>query len=370
MKTIPRYFQEIPAISFISAFFIRTVKFPSNYIFLDSARSSIKWILSQISRSYERKLIIGIPCYSCASILHAIVDSDNEPQLIDINPLDFTISNEIIDSISNLDVLIWINFFGLKYPVILKLIRARLPNLIIIEDCSHVDLRDYQNQNKEELYSDYLIFSFNFRKPITAGGGGLLIFNETRNGPLNIRIRALYNTLTSSKLTIYMIINILINNYSYNRFIFGLFNKLIAYKRNNTRILKSSSIKIFSMNGYLKKLFFSQFLNSSIKTNLVLSTLNYFNNIKANVNYFSFGTLYYFPVPIKSISNNSKYKKIDTFILWNNLKLNYKLYNIDVSEHIYPRTFKFFNESLFYPAEFFNECNNMIIDWFTSVSKF
>ena len=355
---IPRYTQQISVFTFFLALFVRKKEFQRNFLFFNSCRGTIKWLLSHQRLYHNRKLKIGMPCYVCDTVYQAVSESDNTIILLDINPLGFSFTSELNEQIKNLDVLIWVNYFGFKYNSILKQIRSGFPDLIIVEDCSQVDLRDYLSKNSKDCYSDYSVFSFNFRKPITAGGGGLLIPNAERNTEFTQYLFKTYYQLSFERLTLHKIIHILIYNFSYNQVIFMIFNKLISNKRNQSFKPEELPIRSLYMNRILQGIFYIQYMNEKQKKESEGYTLNYFYRLPDLVENISFGSLSYYPVTLKRFEDYSLNNNIDKYMLWENLEESYRFFNIDISQDKFPLTFKFLSEIIFLPAKFFKNPDN------------
>ena len=355
MITIPRYVQQIPLWSFFYMFLVKKIEFPENFLFFNSGRGTLKWLLVNQKILFNKILNVGMPCYSCYTVYQSISESGNEVTLLDIDPLCFSISDTLYEQIKKLDVLIWINYFGFKYTKVLKRIRTEFPDLLIVEDCSHVDLRDYLKVYMNESYSDYSVFSFNFRKPITAGGGGLLIPNETKNKTVNHNLYESYKLLTSEKLSANKIIKILIYNFSYNYLIFLILNKLISRKRQKPFNVEQIPVVSFTMNRTLKRLFYTQYLRKSEKINQEKITLNYFNNISENVNEYSFGTLCYYPINLLTDHDYSIGNNVDAYMLWDNLLESFRFFKVKIIQEYYPLTFSFLYNSIFLPPGYFKK---------------
>ena len=356
MYKVPRYTQQISVTSFFRAFFTKELEFPSDFMFFNSGRGAIKWLLSQKKQLLKKKLRVGVPCYTCYTVFQAVQESDNDVILMDIDPLCFLFTGNLYNQLKDLDVIIWINYFGFRYQAVLKEIRTRFPELIILEDCSQVDLRDYLRKPADESCSDYVIFSFNFRKPITAGGGGLLIPGIMRKAEVAMDLFPDYSRLPYEKLNFKRIIHILIYNFSYNCLIFLLFNKLINKRRNLPFKPDEIPIKCLLMNRLLRKIFYIQFKEVRDKVRSEKFTFNYFANSSELVNNNSFGSLSYYTVILNG-DNKLIGNKIDKFILWGNLAESYKYFEISVSKDEFPLTFNFLSEAVFLPAKYFAEPN-------------
>ncbi len=356
MKIIPRYTQQISLISFFRALFIRKIGFPENYLFFNSGRGAIKWLLSQLKLHSGRKLKVGMPCYACYTVFQGVSESENSTVLLDLDPFSFFLTSRLQEEIKKLDVLLWIDYFGFKYSNVLKEIRERFPDLIILEDCSQVDLRDYMNLPDKECFADYTIFSFNFRKPITAGGGGLLVLNKVNDKKASNTFYDSYRMLPFDKMSLNKLIHILIYNFSYNSLVFPVFNRLIARRRGKEFLPEEVPVHPMNTNPFLKRMFYTQFLKKADREKSVSYTLNYFNRLPDMQAWHSFGAMSYYPV-LLSTFNPSAIDSVDKFMLWDNLVDGYSYFGINVSDENFPLTFKFMSQTVFLPAVFFKEPN-------------
>jgi hypothetical protein len=352
MKLVPIQTLQIPIFSLIKILFVRKIKFPENFLFFSSGRGAAKWLLSQLQLYMKRKLSVGAPCYACFAVFQAVKESGNLPVLLDIDPLCFHFTDELNEKIKKLDVLIWINYFGFKYSSILKEIRARFPQLIIVEDCSHVDMRNYFKISCTEHYSDYTIFSFNFEKPITAGGGGLLVpLGDSNNGFTKDLFNS-YSQLPSSKLGLHNLIHRYKYSFSFPELAYSFLKKIVSGKVTYTFKPDEIPIKSFSMHIVVKKIVYAQFLRKSVKRMMGKYTMNYFSNMPELLEKYSFGALSYYPVILFPEDNDSIYYK-NKFLVWRNFNLHYKYFDIDISEESFPLTFDFISRVFFLPAVFF-----------------
>lgn len=249
MKIIPRYFPEISISTFIKAIYFNKYMENDSIILLNSARSSIKFILTNIKSYYNKTFIVGYPCYSCFSITQSVIESENIPSPLDIHPFNFKLTNDIKIKIKEIDILIWINFFGFKYNDLLTEIRNKFPNLIIIEDCSHVDFRDYMLN--PSIISQFSIFIFNFHKPIFVMGGSAILLNgESEINKILINKK---NELPNEKVNISFFKKILISNVAYNKFLYSIIINITNKKRLRSFNPNFKSIEIKRMSNLQKK---------------------------------------------------------------------------------------------------------------------
>lgn len=358
MKILSRTIQKVTIFSFIRILFNRKPDFPENFLFFNTGRGATKWLLSYLRSINSKDLIAGMPAYSCYSVHQAVSESGNKIVLLDIDPFCFSLSNELIDQLGRLDLLLWINFFGFKYNRILNEIRVRFPDLIIVEDCSHVDLRDYMKVFIKESYSDYSIFSFNFEKPVTSGGGGLLITHENNNRTLVPDLHIRYKQLPYEKLTPGKLSRILKYQIGLIYRIFSFFKERKSVSSNQSFKPAYLTINSLSMNRIIRKLVYSQFLKRSDKRKSEKYTSNYFNAISELRERYCYGSLSYYPVSSSAYKRDEVDKNIDTFILWRSFVEQYNYFGIDIPEEDFPLTFNFISGSVFMPPDFFNKPNS------------
>lgn len=365
MKMFPKYIRQIAVSSILKVPFIRRFDFPEYFLFFNSGRGTAKWLFSQLKLIKKRELRIGIPCYACYTVYQSVYESNNIPVLLDINPLSFSFTSELDEHIKQLDVLLWINYFGFRYDNITKEIRTKYPDLIIVEDCAHVDLRDYLKIYNKECHYDYAIFSSNVDKPITAAGGGLLIPNMNNDAKVAKYLCHSFNQLPYEKLNVFKIIRIFKYTFYLVNLLLLFFYKPNSRKGNQTFNPQEVPIKSLLMNRVLKKLFCAQFSQKSGKKKSETYTLNYFDNKPYLMENYSFGSLSYFPVILCPGDNITMKNNIDKFMLWGNLIERYKYFGVDISEEDFPMTFNFLSKSIFLPAKhFINPDNGKIVSPF------
>ena len=77
---------QISVSSLLRVPFVKNVTFPRRFLFFNSGRGSIKWLVSHLKKNKEKDLYIGIPCYSCYTVYQSVYESGNKVILLDINP--------------------------------------------------------------------------------------------------------------------------------------------------------------------------------------------------------------------------------------------------------------------------------------------
>jgi DegT/DnrJ/EryC1/StrS aminotransferase family len=355
MKTIPDKIQKIPLLSLIKMLFIGESQFPENFLFFNSGRATIKWLLSQLKSLKGKKLTVGLPCYLCYTVYQAVEESGNDALLLDIDPFNFSVSGKLSEQAGNLDVLIWVNYFGFRYSDILKEVRTRFPGLIIVEDCCHVDIRDFIKTTGNENPSDYSVFSFNSGKPITIGGGGLLVTSKERNEKTAPLLFTTYSQLPFGKPGPKELLRRFKLNFSFIYLIFSWFKAKSGKGGGNSFSPEEKSIEILAMNPALKKLIYAQIKMRSAKKMAEKCTRNYFKKMPEMPESFTFGSLSFYPVRISAADEIMKDKNIDKFLLWGNIAEHYKYFGIDITEKDFSLTFGFLSGSIFLPASFFGK---------------
>ena len=219
-------------------------------------------------------------------------------------------------------------------------------------------MREY----KQECYSDFKVFSFNFEKPIPAGGGGLLIINEESDSKYANYLYNSHNKLHYEELNVTKIIHIFYHSFYLIFFLSNiLFGKLLSNRRKRLKGTvqtfkpEQEPIRSLIMNNIQKKLFYAQYLQKSKKARLENCSFNYFNKSNEIRNNYSFGTLNYYPVSLDTKNNKLRFRSNDIVLLWKNFVEHYKYFGVDIYEQDFPCTFNFVNNSIFLQARFFNE---------------
>lgn len=338
----PRYFQEISSLSYLSN--SPKIESENNFLLLDSGSSAIRFVL-EFLKEKKGHLKVGVPLYSCFSVFQSVHSSGNTIISLDINPLVEPPLNETV--LSNLDVLLWIDYFGIKYNKFLLKIKEKFPSLIIIEDATHVDFTSFRGE--KTTIADFAVFSFNFRKPIVAGGGGAVLCNISDFcNELNDK----YGKLSTAKFSIKGVVKSFINNYSYNFFIYYFLRKIIEKKRNLNVPQYNISKKPEKISLFHNSILGHQIIRKNCYPELTENFMAYFKPDR-DINYYSY--LCYFPIIFKSnferdqILTKLNKENIDAFILWDKLLLNYKSANFLIDKNLFPETFKFFDNVIFIP---------------------
>lgn len=353
MRQILRYKQEITTCSLMKALITPSSNILEGELLFNSCRSGLKWLLSFYKRKWQRVMKVGLPCYSCYTIYQSVYESYNKAILIDIDPLSFEYSNGLDLILNDLDILLWINYFGFKYENILQQIRSRYPELIIIEDCSHVDFRDFSSENKNGRYSNFLIFSFNFRKPLVAGGGGLIVVGESIDSELSQDLHSFYSELSKEYLSMVKLRRLFFYNFCYNRILYRVFAKFIVKARFTAIDRPTFTIECLTLNRVIEKILYIQFMKRSSYNEYKVATLEYFDKKENLSEKHCFGNLTYFPVRGQIREFYALYHNVDFYILWSDLSTQYLKFGINISETEYPSTFGFLSDYVFVPMQYY-----------------
>jgi dTDP-4-amino-4,6-dideoxygalactose transaminase len=119
---------------------------------------------------------IGVPVYTCVAVFEAIASAGLRCVFIDIDPETFGFDIKSLKSRrEQFAAVIMVHTFGFAGDI--KAIKEVVGDMPIIEDCSHA-LYCFRNNQHVGLQGIAGVFSFNINKPLSAGGGGLLIVNN------------------------------------------------------------------------------------------------------------------------------------------------------------------------------------------------
>jgi dTDP-4-amino-4,6-dideoxygalactose transaminase len=141
--------------------------------FFNSARAGLYTLLLSISQG--RTLRIGIQPFTCKSVFRAITEAGCNPVFIDINR-SFTIDTNVLELKKELiDLLIVTHTFGI--PADMEKILTIMSNKLVIEDCAHAFLSEYNNKPCG-TWGDAAFFSINYGKFPSIGSGGFVVINN------------------------------------------------------------------------------------------------------------------------------------------------------------------------------------------------
>ena len=125
---------------------------------------------------------VGVPIYTCVTVFEAVASAGLRCVFIDIDPETFGFDiKSLKNSREQLAAVIMVHTFGFAGDI--KAIKEVVGDLPIIEDCSHA-LYCFRNNRHVGLQGVAGVFSFNIHKPLSAGGGGLLVVNDPSYHPM------------------------------------------------------------------------------------------------------------------------------------------------------------------------------------------
>lgn len=326
-------------------------------LFFSSASEGLCFFLKALSNVMNRSLRVAVPVYCCESVFAAVVSSQSSLILYEsvCTSTGYQISCERIESV---DIAIVVHLFGVPF-MDLAIIRNIFPGALIVEDCSHMSLREYHPQ----IGSIAAIYSFNFHKPISSGTGGCLeIFDES----LLKRLRYEYLLLNKSEFGLYNAFMILLKDLAYTKYIYTYIFKSLEKRRNTRKILTSriSFCNPKKMNSLQKALIGNQSLVSSgcFERNIAIYRL-FPEEVRLSTPLLNNTTiLIYYPLFLgektEYVNQFLHQLKVDCFMLWSNCiknVLSYSASRIDTC-----LTSQFMKTSLFLPAPLFT--NKIIIE--------
>lgn len=121
---------------------------------------------------------VGVPIYACVSVFEAVAAAGHKCVFHDLDPETFLPDLDSLRSRRDaMAAAVVIHLFG--YPVDLEAVRGVLGDRPIVEDCTQA-LGSRRRGRSVGLEGAAGVFSFNFHKPVSAGGGGFLVVNESR----------------------------------------------------------------------------------------------------------------------------------------------------------------------------------------------
>ncbi|MCJ7544031.1 MAG: DegT/DnrJ/EryC1/StrS family aminotransferase [Phycisphaerae bacterium] len=119
---------------------------------------------------------VAVPIYTCVTVFEAVRRAGLRCVFVDIDPTTFRYDlDSLVHRRDAVDAAILVHTFG--YEGNFDGVSNLLPGRPIIEDCSHA-LGSRSGGMPLGLRGAVSAFSFNFHKPVSAGGGGWLIVNE------------------------------------------------------------------------------------------------------------------------------------------------------------------------------------------------
>jgi len=152
--------------------------FPSSeFLFFNSARSALYFLLSSLKKVSEKRTVIT-QAFSCLVVPEAIIFARLKPLYVDIDP-SFNLDLEDLKNKLTNDVLMIIiqNTFGLpaKMKEIIEI--AKENNILVLENLTHTLGAKYEGKYLGN-FGDFALLSFNRNKVISSLYGGCLVINN------------------------------------------------------------------------------------------------------------------------------------------------------------------------------------------------
>ncbi|HDY74874.1 MAG TPA: hypothetical protein ENH51_07170 [Euryarchaeota archaeon] len=153
---------------------VKTIFGESTPYFTNSGRTAIYVVLRSLRLAPGST--VGIPLYTCPSVIDAVIQAGHTPLFVDIDIEHYTLDPEDLrKKHSGLDALIVIHTFG--RPAQMDEILDLAEGVPVIEDCAHSLLSRYRGKVTGTI-GDASIFSFRSGKYISAGEGGMIVVNN------------------------------------------------------------------------------------------------------------------------------------------------------------------------------------------------
>jgi perosamine synthetase len=142
---------------------------------LDSARAALTLALRSLNLPTASR--IAVSAYACVTVFEAIAAAGHQCEFVDMDAATCQIALDALKSKSNcVSATILIHMFG--FPGNIDAVRRILPGRPIIEDCAHAMGSTNSDGRPLGMRGDAAVFSFNFHKPVSVGGGGALLVNN------------------------------------------------------------------------------------------------------------------------------------------------------------------------------------------------
>lgn len=142
-----------------------------------SGRKALEAVLAKLTTSGRKRALI---CdLNCLAVPEAVVEAGGTVQTYDLESQNGEMDwGRIGDRLTrNHAAIVVPHFFGVPTDFRALLPRARDLGVFVIEDCAHALGATLAGQTAG-TFGDAAIFSFNYDKPITLGGGGALVANN------------------------------------------------------------------------------------------------------------------------------------------------------------------------------------------------
>ena len=131
--------------------------------------------------NFKKNKKVLVPSVTFSATAAAILYNNLKPVFVDVNDKDLNLNIEDLKNKFDKDcvALIAVHFGGHPCEMDKIMSWARKKKIIVIEDCAHTCGGFYKNK-KLGNWGDYGCFSFEDKKVITTGDGGMLVTNKTK----------------------------------------------------------------------------------------------------------------------------------------------------------------------------------------------
>ncbi len=148
-------------------------------LFVPSGRAALRIALGMLKTQGRRNVLV--PAFCCRFVGEAIVQAGMRPLLIDsgatVGSIDWNACDAVIRR-GDVAAVVVPHLFGLPLDIRPLLEQAQHYGAVVIEDCAHC-LGGRVGGTPAGAFGDFSIFSFNYDKPISLGGGGMLVCNPS-----------------------------------------------------------------------------------------------------------------------------------------------------------------------------------------------
>jgi perosamine synthetase len=147
----------------------------ADFFWMDSGTSALAVAL--LALNLPENSGVAVPVYSCVTVFEAVAAVGLKCVFIDLDPQTLMYDYNSLEKHKNeFQAVIFIHLFGFVADIVeLQRVVGSKP---IIEDCSHAFGSADSQGNPVGRAGAVSIFSFNIHKPLSAGGGGLLLVND------------------------------------------------------------------------------------------------------------------------------------------------------------------------------------------------
>ena len=353
VELIPRYERELHVSSMVNLaggyLEFRHLSKDSTYFF-GSGAEAISFYLASLELNADA--VVGVPLYSCSSVYQAVNSAHLKIRFIDV-VFDESGYSIPYDQLCGLDAFIFIHYYGYYYDG-LRLVKETFPNLTILEDCSHIAMKDYPPQTD----TDAAFFSFNFHKPVSCGmGGGLLLNKSTPRQKISELYLGLPKNsfLSDFKKTIISFVKDLAFHPNVYRHLLPIIEKKRSRQRDAAPFFDFYPRR---MSFYSKCLLGNQRRKKGMTGITNIGYMRFISELRLAVPTEALDKLIYFPlffadsVQRDSVRCRLSALGIDCFILWENVFNNAEFYNSDFDHCIKVKVMLdrilFLPKSLFY----------------------